>query len=76
MFGLGNFWGKPPSRFLKILNLPWFHSGNFKISKNALRQFISNRLPKHVITSTNWLMLIDTNKTTVKLFTSHPLGKR
>ena len=30
-----------------------FYSGNFKIFKNALGQFIPNCPPKHVITSTN-----------------------
>ena len=33
MFGLGNFWDKSPSWFLKILKLPSFYSGNFKFSK-------------------------------------------
>ena len=36
MFGLGDFWDKLPSWFLKILKLPLFYSGNFKIFKNAL----------------------------------------
>ena len=53
MLVLGNFWDKSPSRFLKSLKLRSFHSGNSKIFKNALRQFIPNRLLKHVITSTN-----------------------
>ena len=30
-----------------------FYSGNFKIFKNALGQFIPNCPPKHVITGTN-----------------------
>ena len=52
MFGLGNFWDKSPSWFLKILKLPTFHSGNFKMSKNALRKFIPNAF-------TNlWLLVI------------------
>ena len=38
--------------FLKILKLPSFYSGNFKIFKNALGQFIPNHTRKHVITST------------------------
>ena len=29
------------------------YSGNFKIFKNALGQFIPNHPPEHVITSTN-----------------------
>ena len=53
MLGSGNFWNKSPSRFLKILKLRLFYSWNFKIFKNALGQFIPNRPPKHVITSTN-----------------------
>ena len=36
-----------------MLRLPSFCSGDFKIFKNALGQFIPNRPPKHVITSTN-----------------------
>ena len=31
-----------------------FDSGNFKILKSALGQFIQNYTPKHVITSTNF----------------------
>ena len=42
-----------PSWFLKNLKLSLFYSGYFKIFKNALGQFIQNRPPKHVITSTN-----------------------
>ena len=53
MFGSGDFWDKSTSRFLKILKLLSFYSGNFKIFKNAVGQFIANRLPKHVITSSN-----------------------
>ena len=30
------------------------YSGNFKIFKNTIGQFIPNRPPKHVITSTNY----------------------
>ena len=33
-------------------------TGNPKISKNALGQFISNRRPKHVITSINLFVMI------------------
>ena len=53
MFGSGDFGDKLPSWFLKILILPSFYSGNFKIFKNVLEQFIPNRPPKHVITSIN-----------------------
>ena len=53
MLGSSNFWDKSLSRFLKILKLHSFHSGNFKIFKNAFGQFIPNRPPKHVITGTN-----------------------
>ena len=53
MFRSGNFWDKSSSWFFKILKLPSFHLGNFKIFKNALRQFIPNRPPKYLITSTN-----------------------
>ena len=37
--------------FLKILKLPSFYSGDFKLFKNALGQFITHRPSKHVITS-------------------------
>ena len=47
MFGSGNVWGFP-------LN---FHSGNFKIFENVLRQFTPNHPPKHVITTTNLFLL-------------------
>ena len=47
------FWDKSPSWFLNNLKLPSFYSGNFKIFKNVLGQFIPNRPPKHVITTTN-----------------------
>lgn len=53
MFILGNFLDKTHSRFLKILKLPLLHLGNFEIFKSVLRQFILDRPPKHVITSTN-----------------------
>ena len=55
MFVSCNFWDKQPSRFLKNLKLPSFYLGNFKIFKNALRQFIPNRAPNYVITSTNFI---------------------
>ena len=51
LFASGDFRRKSPS-WLKILKLLSFYSGNFKIFKNALGQFISNRPPKNVITST------------------------
>ena len=44
---------KSPSKFSKISKLPSFYSCNFKIIKNAPEQFILNRTPKYVITSTN-----------------------
>ena len=47
MFGSGDFWNKLPSWFLKILKLPEWSE------ENTLWQFIPNRPPKHVITSTN-----------------------
>ena len=53
MFDSGDFWDKSYSWVLENLKLPSFYSGNFKIFKNVLEQFISNRPPKHVITSTN-----------------------
>ena len=56
MFGLGNFRNKWPSWFLKILKLHLLYSSNFKIFKNALGKFIPNRPPKHVITSTNFIL--------------------
>ena len=36
MLDLGDFWNKSPSWFLKVLKLPLFYLGNFKILKNAL----------------------------------------
>ena len=42
-----------PRDFWKFLKFPLFYSGNFKIFKNALGQFVPNSPPKHVITSTN-----------------------
>ena len=42
-----------PSWFSKIWKLPLFYSGSFKIFENALGEFILNRPPEHVITSTN-----------------------
>ena len=41
---------------MKILKLPSFYSGNFKIFKNALGQFIPNRPLRRIITSTNGTM--------------------
>ena len=32
--------------------MPSFYSGNFKVFKSALGQYIPNRPPKHLITST------------------------
>ena len=49
------FWDKSPLWFLKILNLPLFSLGNFRIFKNPLGQYIPNHPPKHVITSTNYI---------------------
>ena len=49
-----NFWDKSPLQYLEILKLPLFYSGNFKIFKNALGQFIQNCPPKHMITSRNY----------------------
>ena len=45
IFGSDNFWDKPPFWFLKVLKLPLFYSGNLKIFKNALGQFIPIALP-------------------------------
>ena len=55
MFVSGDFGDKSLSRFLKNLKFPSFYSGNLKIFKNALEQFIPNRPPKQVITSINCL---------------------
>ena len=52
MFGSGNIWDKSPTLFLKVLKLPSFYSGNFKIFKNAIGQSMSICPLKHVITST------------------------
>ena len=41
------------------LKLPSFYSGNYKIFKNTLLQFIPNRPPKHVITNTNSMIKYD-----------------
>ena len=54
MFGLGDFWDKSPSWFLKILKLLSLYLGSFKVFKNVLGQFITNRPSKHLITSTNY----------------------
>ena len=53
MFGSGCFGDKLPSWFLKMLKVTSFYSGNFNIFKDALRQFIPNCPPKHVIIITN-----------------------
>ena len=58
IFGSSDFWDKTTSWFLKILNLPLFYYGNFKMFENALEQFIPHLPPKHVITCTNWLLMI------------------
>ena len=41
------------------LKLPLFYSGNYKIFKNALVQYIPNRHPKHVITCNNSMIKYD-----------------
>ena len=46
-----------PRDFWKFLKFPLFYSGNFKIFKNALGQFVPNSPSKHVITSTNSYLL-------------------
>ena len=52
MFGSANFCDKTPSRFLKKnLKLLSFYSDIFKFFRNALRQFVSHRPQKHVISS-------------------------
>ena len=43
---------------MKILKLPSFYSGNFKILKNTFRQFIPNHPPKHAITITNVMLCV------------------
>ena len=53
MLGLGDIRDHLPSWLLKILKLSSFYSGNFKNLKKALGQFIPNRSPKNMITSTN-----------------------
>ena len=70
VFGSDDFWDKSFSSFLKNLKLPSFYSSNFKVFKNALGQFITNRPLKHVITSTN--PTIDIPPLTV-LFWNSPL---
>ena len=54
MFGPSNFWDKSPSLFLKILEF-----NNFEFFKNLLGEFIPNRPPEHVITSTNSSTKVD-----------------
>ena len=56
MFGSGNLWDKLPSGFLKFSKLPLFYSGEFTIFRNALGNFTPNRPPKHVITSTYYII--------------------
>ena len=74
------YWDKSTSWFLKILKLSSFYLGNFKIFKYALGQFILNRPPKHmtttstnVITSINkWDMFLCTYSCTPLIFVGVP----
>ena len=50
MFGSGDFGGKSLSWFWKVWNF------NFKSFENALKQFLPDHPPKHVITSTYFLL--------------------
>ena len=50
MFVSRDFWDKSLFWFLEILELPSLYLGNSKIFKNALKQFIPNGSPKHVVT--------------------------
>ena len=50
MFVSCDFWDKSLFWFLEILELPSLYLGNSKIFKNALKQFIPNGSPKHVVT--------------------------
>ena len=60
MCGSGNLWEKWLSWFLKILKLSLFYSGNFKIFKNALGQFIPNCPPKrHTGIPALWTQVLD-----------------
>ena len=67
MFSSGDFGGKSPSWFLKVLKLPSFYTGNFKIFKNALGKFTTNRPLKHVIQSTNSDFISEYSKHTIEL---------
>ena len=48
----GNFGMNHPRDFRQFLKLPSFSSGNFKIFKNSLDQFIPNCPLKHMVTNT------------------------
>ena len=52
MLGSGNFGMNHPRDFRQFLKLPSFSSGNFKIFKNSLDQFIPNCPLKHMVTNT------------------------
>ena len=52
MLGSGNFGMNHPRDFRQFLKLPSFSSGNSKIFKNSLDQFIPNCPLKHMVTNT------------------------
>ena len=52
MLGSGNFGMNHPRDFRQFLKLHSFSSGNFKIFKNSLDQFIPNCPLKHMVTNT------------------------
>ena len=66
IFGSGNFWDKSRTWFLKILKVPRFAWTILKFFKNLPGQFISNRPPKHVITSTVYHIICFTTSLTVR----------
>ena len=80
MFGLGDFWDKLPSWFLKNLILPSFNLDNFKIFKNVVGQFLPNLPHKHVITSASfhfssfYLLKISSNLNNTCDLTKTPLN--
>ena len=55
----GTFLGKITLVIFENLKLSSFYSGNYKLFKNALAQFIPNRPPKHVVISTNSMIKYD-----------------
>ena len=50
---------------MDVFRIPLFYSGNYKIFKNALVQYIPNCPPKHVITCNNSMIKYDLLRITI-----------